>query len=446
MRLVTAALVMAVISPLAAQQPAGTAAARRGQCIFRIDYYNRLRQLISGPDTNYHVGGGVIFSCVDSTVTMASDSLAWTGPRGRKTAQFIGRVHYTDSTVTMDAERGTYFLQGEKWEARGNVHTVNTRNGSTLDGPSLDYYREIRGSRDTVELFATGRPRITFAGRDSTGQPGEPYHIIADRVRMKGNDRVWGGGKVTVDRSDFHADSDSMWLDNQRGAGSLIGHPAMRGLGRDSFELTGRRIDLTLERQALSYILAPGQGHAATRDVDLVGDTIGLDINDGRLVQTLAWGDSTRARALAGDYEIRADSAAFDTPNRLLTEVRAFGKAWLAAAGQVKDGDRDWLSGDTVVATFTTWDSAGTARSAVDRIDAVGQARSYYRVEQEGATGRPSLNYSRGDRIQVMMRHGARRGVERVNLHGKVDGIYLEPLARIDTTAASDTLRGRRRP
>ena len=52
-------------------------------------------------------------------------------------------MHYRDSTVTMDADNGTYYKDGERWEARGKVHTVNLATGSTMDGPSLDYLRAV---------------------------------------------------------------------------------------------------------------------------------------------------------------------------------------------------------------------------------------------------------------------------------------------------------------
>ena len=65
-------------------------------------------------------------------------------------------------------------------------------------------------------------------------------------MRFKGNDRIWAGGKVTIDRSDFAARSDSMRLDTGQGSdGTLIGgEPILRGLGTDSFSLRGQRIDL----------------------------------------------------------------------------------------------------------------------------------------------------------------------------------------------------------
>jgi len=433
-------LLVGLVAPasLAGQGPAG--------CIFNVDRVGGLgSQFVVGADTNYYAGGGVRISCAGTSVRMQSDSVAYFG-RGRNTlVQFVGRVKYRDSTVTMDAERGTYYRNGERWEARGSVVTENLANGSTLTGPYLDYHRALPGVRDTLELWAIGRPTIRSYSTDSAGVRGEAYVIVADRVRMKGNDRLWAGGQVTIDRSDFAARGDSLSLDSGTGQlGVLVGTPSMRGLGRDSFQLTGRRIELALDGRAITYVTALGEGHAVSTDVDLVADTIGLDLEDERLVQTLAWGDSTRPRGLTTEYEILGDSLAFDTPGELLQQVRAFHKAFVGTIPASPGAERDWMSGDTVVAIFTSWDSAGTAISALDQLDARGSARSYYRVESRRADTRlPSINYSRGDRITVHMKTGGRRGVDRVNIRGAVDGVHLEPVAIRPDSAAADSLRRR---
>ena len=96
--------------------------------------------------------------------------------------------------------------------------------GSTVISASLDYYRAVKGVRDTTEMYAVSRPRIEYFARDSADSArapadsagrtrAEPYVIVADRVRIKGDDRIWAGGKVTVDRSDFAARGDSLRLD-----------------------------------------------------------------------------------------------------------------------------------------------------------------------------------------------------------------------------------------
>ena len=378
-------------------------AAQNDRCVFQIDNVDRqgsVNETTTG--TNYFAGGNVRLSCRGQQLTMQSDSVA---AYGGDVVQFIGNVKYRDSTLTMDADRGTYYKKGEKWEARGRVVTRNLRNGSTLTGPALDYFRVVKGVRDTLEMFSTGRPRIEYTTMTPGAKPGEPYIIVADRVRMKGSDRLWGGGKVTIDRSDFAAKGDSLRLDTGKGSdGTLVGgNPVMRGLGRDSFNLTGRRLDLKLDQRELTYVTAKGSGHAISKEWDLVADTIGLDLNNRKLDQTLAWGDSIRPYANSPAYAMRADSLALDTPVQQLKEVRGFGAAWLGGTIDSASKQRDWMRGDTVVASFVQRDSAGTKRAALNRIVARKGAQSYHLEANTRRPDRPSINYARGDVIVMTM-------------------------------------------
>jgi hypothetical protein len=411
------------------------------RCVFQINNVDRQGAVVETPQgTNYFAGGNVQLSCKGLQVTMRADSVA---AYGGNVINFIGNVKYRDSTVTMDADQGTYFKNGEKWEARGRVVTNNLRNGSKLTGPALDYYRVVKGVRDTLEMYSTGRPRIAYADADPGAKPGEPYIIVAERVRMKGNDRIWAGGKVTIDRSDFSARGDSLRLDTGKGSdGTLIGgNPIMRGLGRDSFNVSGRRLDLRLERRELNRVVAKGTGHAVSKEWDLVADTIGLDIKDRRLEQTLAWGDSTRPYATSPSYAMRADSLALDTPGQQLKEVRGFGSAWLGGTVDARTRQRDWIRGDTVVAQFVQRDSAGTKQAALNRIVARKGAQSFHLDPNQRHPERPSINYARGDVIVMTMKQGARTGVDRVDIRGQVDGIQLEAT---DAPPAADSLRLRR--
>jgi hypothetical protein len=412
-------------------------AAQNERCVFQIDNVDRqgsVNETTAG--TNYFAGGNVRLSCRGQQLTMQSDSVA---AYGGDVVQFIGNVKYRDSTLTMDADRGTYYKKGEKWEARGRVNTKNLTNGSTLTGPALDYYRVVKGVRDTMEMFSTGRPRIEYTSSTPGAKPAEPYIIVADRVRLKGSDRLWGGGKVTIDRSDFAAKADSLRLDTGKGSdGTLVGgNPVMRGLGRDSFNLTGRRLDLKLDRRELTYVTAKGSGHAVSKEWDLVADTIGLDLNNRKLEQTLAWGDSIRPYATSPAYAMRADSLALDTPAQQLKEVRGFGSAWLGGTIDSATKQRDWMRGETVVASFVQRDSAGTTRAALSRIVARKGAQSYHVDANLRHPDRPSINYARGDVIVMTMSQAARRGVERVDIRGQVDGVQLEAAdapARADST------------
>lgn len=395
------------------------------RCVFQINNVERQGSVVETPQgTNYFAGGNVQLSCRGLKVTMQSDSVA---SYGGNVVRFIGNVKYRDSTLTMDADQGTYFKRGEKWEARGRVVTNNLRTGSKLNGPALDYYRVVKGVRDTLEMYSSGRPRIEYGANDPGAPASEPYIIVADRVRMKGNDRLWAAGKVTIDRSDFSARGDSLRLDSGKGDGTLVGgNPIMRGLGKDSFNIAGRRLDLRLNRRELTYVLAKGNGHAISKEWDLVADTIGLDIKNRRLEQTLAWGDSIRPNATSPSYAMKADSLALDTPGQQLKEVRGFGTAWLGGTVDARTKQRDWMRGDTVVAQFVQRDSAGTRRAALNRIVARKRAQSYHIDPDPKHPDRPSINYARGDVIIMTMKPGAQGGVDRVDVRGQVDGVQLE--------------------
>lgn len=386
---------------------------------------------------NYFASGNVVLVCRGTTIRIRSDSLA---SYASQIVEFIGNVRYSDSSMSMTADRGTYRRDGERWEARGNVVTRSTA-GSTLRGPSLDYLRVLPGQRPAAEVFAVGRPTIDYVPRDSTGKPQEPYVIVGDRVRMQGDDRLWAGGRVTVDRSDLAASADSMRLDTGAGQdGALVGSALIRGIGKDSFSLAGRQIDLMLEESELTYVQADGDARATSADWVLTADTVALDVNDRVLEQTLAWGASARPHAVSADYEILADSLALDTPAKELTEARAFGTAWVATGADSAGPERDWLRGDTVIARFAPADSAGVERTTLQRVEARVGASSYYRVHNPDRPDLPSLNYARGDRIVVRMRADSTGGVERVDIAGKVDGVQLEP-ARVPPPAADSTPR-----
>jgi hypothetical protein len=418
------------------------AAAQSQRCVFQIDNVDRQGSVVETPQgTNYFAGGNVQLSCRGTKIAMQSDSVA---AYGGNVVQFIGRVKYRDSTLTMDADRGTYHKNRERWEARGNVTTENLSTGSTLTGPALDYLRVVKGVRDTLEMYATGRPRIQYFPTDSGGKSAEPYVIVGDRVRFKGDDQIFAGGKVTVDRSDFTSRSDSLRLDTGAGSdGTLIGgRPVLRGLGPDSFSIAGNRIDLQLDQRDLTYLLAKGQRLAVSREWDLVADTIALDINQRQLEQTLAWGAAVRPSATSESYAMKADSLALDTPGQKLQEVRGYGKAWLGGTVYSPTRDRDWMRGDTIVARFASRDSAGAERAVLSRIDARLGAQSYHIEPNQRLPARPSINYARGDAITVTMKDGATDGggVDRVDIRGQVDGIQLEA-AGDSVTAAQDTTR-----
>ncbi|MDZ4673871.1 MAG: hypothetical protein SGI84_05415 [Gemmatimonadota bacterium] len=430
--------------------PSSGAAQRDGRCLLQV--LNVDRQGVGFQPSpgvqNYYAGGNVRMRCVGQEVRMWSDSVA--SYQGQ-VIQFIGKVRYRDSTVEMTADFGTYFRDTDRWEARGSVILTNRANGSVLRGPTLDYLRPAAGVRDTSEMFADLRPTITLPARDSLQQAGEPYVIVGDRIRVRGDTRIYAGGRVTIDRTDLEARGDTLFLDTGAGSrGTLMGTASVRRTAADSFDLKGRQIDLTLEGREVTYVLARGESHLRATELDLLADTIGVDVNARKVEQIVAWGDSLRPAAQSSEgFEVRGDSVAFDTPGQRLTEARAFGNGWMGAKPDSIGGERDFVAGDTVTVSFRAdADSTGAPRTLLDSLQARGNALALYRLLQPPPNdgGRLAIVYTRAASILITMKIGTdgQSTVDQVRSIGDVDGIHLQPTAIVADTSA--TVRPRRPP
>ena len=418
MRIALLALVVAAALPGAAG-----AQARADRC--RV-------QLVSSSDSggylgsSYFASGDVRLRCAGQPITMETDSVI---AHASGDVEFHGYMRYRDTTVAIDARQAYYRKATESWEARGNVVVRNLETGSTVRGPAIDYMRPAAGLRDSAEMYATGRPEVEYFDTDSAqGRAAEPYVILADRLRSRGNALIWAGGRVTIDRSDLRARGDSLRLDTgAEDNGTLIGDPRFEGLGADSFALSGARIDFELEQRKLDHILAAGRGHLVRGEWDLTADTISADLAAGKVEQLLAWGDSLRPDGKSGRHAVRGDSVAFDLPGEVLRQIRVFGDAWVAGAPDSTSGERDWMTGDTVVADFAEPAGADSSEASLSRLAARHDARSYHRVEPARAGAAPSIAYVRGESITVQMQAGGGEKVARVDVVGQVEGIQLDP-------------------
>src|SRR5438874_8014880 len=346
---------------LAQQQPASRADTAGRPCKVIIDSVGRQAQQVEvrRGETNVFAGGGVLAHCEGTSSTLASDSVAWFA--GVKRFDMLGQknpVHIRDTAMTLDATTAAYFLRQERLEAHKNVVAVNRNSGSVLRGPNLTYYRAIKGVRDTLEMYASGRPTIEYHTTADTGG-GEPYIIVADRVRFKGNDRMWGGGQVTIDRSDFAARGDSMQLDQAAGFAVLVGKPRVEGKSARPYALTGTRIELGLQGggRDIRLVKALGDGVATGSDWRLTADTIHLHVARKKLQQAFAWGpkDSVRARAVSTLNTIQADSQALDLPDEVLDEARAFGHAYSTSKTDTSKTRTRSLKRDSTAGPEVNW-------------------------------------------------------------------------------------------
>ena len=431
------------------QQPLAPAAPDSGgrPCKVVIDSVGgQTRQVEVRPgETNVFAGGGVLAHCDGTGSTLTSDSVAWFG--GVRRFDMIGQrnpVHIRDTALTLDATTAAYALPQERLEAHRNVVAVNRSTGSVLRGPNLTYYRAVLGVRDTLEMYASGRPTINYR---ATTDSGEPYVIVADRVRFKGNDRMWGGGQVTIDRSDFAARGDSMQLDQTSGSGLLVGHPSVEGKGARPYTLTGTRIEFGLQGRDIRLVKALGNGVATGADWHLTADTIHLHVDKKKLQQAFAWGpkDSVHARAVSTRNTIQADSLALDLPDEVLSEARAFGHAYSTSTQEPARRDStakpevNWISGDSLTARWTQVpDSTRSAdpKPVLHQVIARGTARAFTHLANEHDSLGSSVDYSRGAVIDVVMKGDK---VDRVTVTGKADGVHLEPRPPVDSTKKDTT-------
>jgi hypothetical protein len=402
------------LTPLRAQGPAS--------CTVQLDSVGGVaRQVEVSPGiVHTYAGGGVWASCRGRPLSMRADSAAWYSERDK--VDFIGRVHFRDSTATLDSRTATYFPRDERLEAFGDVRLVNLETGSQLDGQALTYWREAPGVRDTAEMLATRRPTVRYRSAGDTAA--EPYVIIGQQVRLRGSDRTWAGGNVTVERSDFASSSDSAELDLRGGRGAFLGHAEVQGKGANQYTLGGRTIVFRLDGNKLSWVRSQGTADAVSKDWRLTADTIAFDIVNEQIERGTAWGDSSRPNALSARHTMRADSVALDTPDQRLEELRGYGDALATAARDSLDGQPDWVAGDSLTARF---DTTAAGERILKDLEARGKARAYYRVYEADGTTLAGINYSLGKHILAAF---GERGVQRVRVVGEGHGVYLEPIPR----------------
>lgn len=419
-------------TPALAQQPAPAAST----CDVQIDSSRRSRY-VQAPGGGYdtYAGGGIWAHCREQPTTMYSDSVAWYPERDL--LYLVGRVRFQDSVAILNADRVTYYLHQERLFAEGNVYTRNLRTRSDLRGPNLDYYRVAPPLRDTLEIFARARPTIHFysAPRGDRADSAEPFVVVADRTKMRGNDQMWGGGNVTIDRSDLASTGDSGQLNLGLNVGVLLGRPQVNGTGRDAYHLSGERISFTLTpTHEIRHVLSAGQAAARGSDWHLDADTLDMTLDSGKVQLAEAWGRHRRPDAVSGIHTITADSLDIHMPAQLVRLVWAYGHARTVTRDSASS-DEDWITGDTLRADFAVVrDSTGARpKSQLEHMTSFGSARALYHVEaaDTASRGRKGVNYSRGRRIDIATSNAK---VQTVDVVGQVDGVYLEPLpARADT-------------
>ncbi|MFN2635860.1 MAG: hypothetical protein ABR585_02380 [Gemmatimonadaceae bacterium] len=383
---------------------------------------------------NIYSGGGILAHCIGQGNTLIADSAEYYEAEGR--LFLVGNVHYTEPRANVTSRTMTYYQFDDHLHAEGEVFAVMT-NGSTLSGPSADYYRSIP-QRPLTRLVAPGRPTVTLVQRDTSGRGRAPdtAKVVANQIVMIGDSLVHASGRVQITRPDLMATGDSAFLDSGHDFARLMREPSVQGKSNRPFTLNGGVIDVYSRNRQVERVVATPNGHALSQDLELVADSIDLRVRTNQLQRAMAWG-KTRAHALSPDREIIADSIDAIMPGQRVREVRALRKAYAESNPDsgVVSTQRDWLSGDTIVAHFDSLTGADTSsKPRIRQIVAEGDARSFYQMKNsKGPAVEPTVNYVRGKTIEISFED---RKVSTVTVVDQATGILIEPAVSAPSTTS----------
>jgi hypothetical protein len=379
----------------------------------------------AGGNQNSFWGGGILAHCIGQGNTLTADSAEYYGAQGM--LYLIGNVHYSEPRLTVDSRTMTYYQNDDHLHAEGNVVAVSS-NGSTLRGPVAEYYRS-RPQRPLTRLFAPQRPTVSLVQKDTTGRgrPPDTAYVVANQIAMEGDSLVYASGQVQITRPDLLATGDSAFLDSGRDFARLMRGPSVKGVGTHTFTLTGGVIDVYSKNRQVERVVATPNGHALSQDLELVADSIDLRVTSNRLQRAMAWG-KTRAHAISPDREIVADSIDAIMPDQRVREVRALRKAYAESNPDsgVVSKQRDWMSGDTIIARFDSIPQTDTtSKPRIRQIVALGDARSFYQMKNsKGPANEPTVNYARGRVIEIDFED---RKVATVTVTDQATGVMIEP-------------------
>ncbi len=411
-----------------------------------------------------------VFSCDDGVMLSANS-----GRLNQLTdeAHFVGDVFFQDSTNTLRAAEATYNAQTAHLVALGEVRFEDRAEGSTLEGPNLEYFRAT-DFRSVARMSATERPTLLLYPEAVAGAVRDPIRLVGERVEMEGSSRLTAFGDVVITRSDLDARGEEVMYDSALEELELRRNAVIRSEGR---ELSGETVLARLSGGQIEYVRSTTAARMESEDLDVAGADLQLFFVGEALDRAVAVGERDAdppviATARAEAFALTADSLDARFTEQRLDEVVAIGNArgtttttdgTIADAPPITPTDTmgvppdpdpvaaafasDWIRGDTIIGHFVPVEPEGVDIDALpvdptrevlvqaaepsnevdlERIVAIGAAESLYRLS--GASGgsgeRTNLNFLVGQRIELEIDRGEMR-VARVE--GLQYGIYLEP-------------------
>ncbi len=450
MRRIAAALFVFVAAVFAAQAQTAPGAGKAKECDVvqsgvMVNGQITTSTTIRGPrnqDTTW-MGGGVDIKCDGTDQRVTSDSLEHYTEK--KLLILIGHVHYTETRLTLDADRITYFTGEEKLLAEGNVIGV-TNTKTRFAGPRAEYLRPAIGIRTKSHLTAEPRSNIWVSPKDAGGDTKDSVNIQADRIVMDNDSLIFAKGIVVIERPDLLSTSDSAFVDKYTEFARLMQTPKVVGRGDRHFTLAGDVIDIFSKQHEVERVKSLGNGDAVSDDVTLKADTIDLRIANQKMEHAFAWGRS-RAHAHSKDEDMTADSIDVLMPGQTLKTLRAIGHAIAESnpdSTKIASKKLDYLQGDTITAHFDSLAAGDTVKqTSIKQIFARGtpgtRAKTYYQVARNGEskiTDKPNVNYAIADSITVNFQ---KRQVHDVDMRGHVEGFYVELVTDTAKTTPKDS-------
>jgi hypothetical protein len=418
------------LEPIRAQ----AAAPPTGRCQFEFDNTpttSVASNQLPSKQYNYFLGRGVVARCPKQGIVLKSDSLEVYGDEGRY--YFIGHVDYREPRLKLKSDLLTYFQRDERILAVNNVD-AQLPSGSTLKGPSLEFFRPIPKVRPKQQGVAIGRPNMSIIDKDAQGKAQPPVKLTGNTIWLNGDSIVASSGDVIIVRPELTATGDSLYLDAGPGLLRLMRNPKVVGTKGRPFTLTGETIDLLTRRKKLERVLAKNKGVAVSEDLDLKSDTIDLRVSDDLLQRAIVWGKS-RAFATSPSQTISADSIDVIMPGQRIREMHAVRRATALGLPDttkflLAPEDRfDRLTGDTIVAQFDSVPAKDTvSKPRIRELVAINNATSYQHLAPQDTTLRlPAINYVCGKRITVTFDSAKVRQVKVEDSDPPCGGAYAEP-------------------
>jgi lipopolysaccharide export system protein LptA len=390
-----------------------------------------------------------------------------------------GDVFFQDPDQTLTADNATYSSGIGRLYATGNVVFTNRKEGSTIRGPELEYFRPMEG-RPEAMVNAGQRPHLTLRPKDRA-EDAEPLELDADRVQIQGQTHLSAYGNVEIEQAGMDASAREAQYNADTGELVLRGDARIEN---DRFALEGEIVEAALVEGVLQNVHARNDAALRGEELTVTAPDLRMFFTGERLQRAVArrgGEEGDRPVAVARNFRLEADSIDAITPDQRLDQVIAIGEARgeaidttradsataapevLAAADSTTAPadsaaapdsaavaalaliDRDWIVGDTLIGFFAAPDSATPADTAgadtaavLKRIVARGFAQSLYRVQAQDSTGQPTprrgVNYLAGETIELTFERGELNVAE---VTGMRRGLYLDPAVGGATTPAA---------